>query len=183
MALPGGVIENPVTGERVVFRQTASGTNGELLEFDLYFEPNKPVPVAHIHTKQEERFQVVSGNVRYRLADAETDLAEGEAAVLPAGIPHTLWNSGDGAAHLVVEIRPAMNTDAGMETIFGLGRDGKLTKSGAPKMLQGVLLAREYGVFLASPPPAAQRIGIALLSPIARLFGYRARYDEYSGTA
>jgi hypothetical protein len=35
VAHAGEVIENPVTGERVVFRQTARDTGGELLQFDL----------------------------------------------------------------------------------------------------------------------------------------------------
>jgi quercetin dioxygenase-like cupin family protein len=181
MAVSTDVIENPVSGERVVFRQTGSDTNGELVQFDLYFAPNKPIPVAHIHTKQEERFQVVSGSVRYRLAGIESDLAPGDTAVLPSGIPHTLWNCGADQAHLVVEVRPAMNVEAGLETMFGLARDGKLNKGGAPSILQGALLAREYETFLASPPLAAQRIGTAILSPIAKLFGYKARYEAYSG--
>ena len=181
MAVSTDVIENPISGERVVFRQTSSDSNGELVQFDLYFEPNRPIPIAHIHTKQEERFQVVSGSVRYRLAGIKSDLAPGDAAILPHGIPHTLWNCGADQAHLVVEVRPAMNMEAGLETMFGLARDGKLNKSGAPNLLQGALLAREYDMFLASPPPSVQRIGTAILSPIAKLLGYKARYAQYSG--
>ena len=39
MAKPGDVIENPVTGERIVFRKTARETNGELLQFELLLKP------------------------------------------------------------------------------------------------------------------------------------------------
>ena len=40
MAREGDVIENPVSGARIVFRKTARNTNGELLQFDLFFKPH-----------------------------------------------------------------------------------------------------------------------------------------------
>ena len=36
MARAGDVLENPVTGERIVFRRVAADTNGELLLFDSW---------------------------------------------------------------------------------------------------------------------------------------------------
>src|SRR5947208_2221350 len=33
------MIENPATGERVVFRRTSAETNGELLEYEFLFRP------------------------------------------------------------------------------------------------------------------------------------------------
>ena len=44
MAKQGDVIENPVTGERIVFRQTSADTNGELLQFELYLKPHGFAP-------------------------------------------------------------------------------------------------------------------------------------------
>ena len=35
MAYAGQMVENPVTGERIVFRQTAADTGGELVAIDL----------------------------------------------------------------------------------------------------------------------------------------------------
>ena len=40
----GDTIENPVTGERLVFRATAAETNGELTAFDTYVQPNGESP-------------------------------------------------------------------------------------------------------------------------------------------
>lgn len=181
MAHQGDVIENPVTGERIVFRQTSADTNGELLQFELFLKPHGFVPAEHIHARQQERPEVVSGNVRYRLGGSEEGLGPGEAAVLPPGTPHTLWNDTDEEAHLIMDVRPALGVETAIETLFGLARDGKTNSKGMPNPLHGALLAREYELFLAGPPIAIQRAGTAMLAPIARLFGYRTRYPEYSG--
>ena len=181
MAKQGDVIENPVTGERIVFRKTAGDTNGDLLQFDLFLRPHGFVPVEHIHARQGERVEVVSGTVRYRLGGQEDGLSAGEAAVLPSGIPHALWNDTDDEAHLIMEVRPALDVETALETMFGLAPDGKTNNKGMPNPLHGALLAREYDLFLAGPPIPVQRAGMAVLAPIARLLGYRARYRQYSG--
>ncbi len=181
MARQGDVIDNPVTGERIVFRQTSADTNGELLQFDLYLQPHGFVPAEHIHARQEERPEVVSGSVRYRLGGKEGSLGAGEAAVLPPGIPHTLWNDSEEPAHLVMEARPALEMETVLETLFGLARDGRTNAKGMPNPLHGALLAREYELFLPRPPIVLQRAGMAALVPLARLLGYRARYEKYSG--
>jgi len=45
MARPGQVISNPVTGERVGYRQTRADTGGELLQWVHVLEPGCQVPV------------------------------------------------------------------------------------------------------------------------------------------
>ena len=181
MAKQGDVIENPKTGERIVFRQTAQDTNGELLQFDLYLKPHGFVPVDHIHSRQDERPEVISGSVRYRLGGKEEGLSAGQSAPLPPGIPHTLWNDSDDETHLVMDVRPALQIETVLETLFGLARDGKTNNKGMPNPLHGALLAREYELFLPGPPIPLQRAGMAVLAPIARLLGYRTRYERYSG--
>ncbi len=181
MARAGDAIENPVTGERIVFRRVAADTNGELLQIDLFFRPHGFVQVEHIHRRQEERVELVSGSARYRLGGKEVGLRVGQAAALPPGIPHTLWNDGEDEVHLRVDVRPALKMETALETLFGLARDGRTNDVGRPNPLHGALLAREYDLFLAGPPIALQRAGMAVAAPIARLLGYRARYPQYSG--
>ena len=49
MATKGNVIENPVTGEKVTFLETAADTNGELLRLELAVGPHGFLAVPHIH--------------------------------------------------------------------------------------------------------------------------------------
>jgi len=53
MAFSGQTIDNPVSGERITFIQTAADTAGELLEFELELSADGRVPGAHIHPQQE----------------------------------------------------------------------------------------------------------------------------------
>ena len=64
MAKAGDSIESPPIGDRIVFLKTARDTNGALLQFDDYLKVGGNGPVEHIHTRQEERLDVVSGIMR-----------------------------------------------------------------------------------------------------------------------
>ena len=44
--LPFDVVENPVTGERIVFTETGADSAGERLRFDFFVRPGGGVPVA-----------------------------------------------------------------------------------------------------------------------------------------
>ena len=67
MITPGQTLENPVTGERFTFIDTAATTGGELLAFELALRPGGAVPIPHVHPIQTERFEVVAGLMRFRV--------------------------------------------------------------------------------------------------------------------
>jgi quercetin dioxygenase-like cupin family protein len=77
------VIENPISGERIVVRQSAGDTGGRLLVFDLFLPPGGHVPAGHVHLLQEERFTVVAGHMRFRLGRRTILAATGEAITIP----------------------------------------------------------------------------------------------------
>jgi hypothetical protein len=61
VAYTGKVIESPDT--KLVFRETAKETNGELLRFEQFVQKDHvPIP-AHLHGDQEERFGVLAGKM------------------------------------------------------------------------------------------------------------------------
>ena len=64
MTKAGDVIENPVTGERIVFLETAADTGGERLKIDLHLEPTAFNASTHRHTKQRERIAIAEGELR-----------------------------------------------------------------------------------------------------------------------
>jgi hypothetical protein len=66
--------------------------------------------------------------------------------------------------------------------LFGLARDGKTNKQGMPNPLQGAVLLQAYAdeMRLSGVPVFAQRLLGAVLAPVGKLFGYKARYSEYS---
>jgi hypothetical protein len=77
----------------------------------------------------------------------------------------------------------ATRTEEFFETIWGFAKDGKTNEKGVPNLLQVAVIADEYAdeFRLASPPLIVQRALFAVLAPVGKLLGYRARYPEYSG--
>ncbi|MGH3145496.1 MAG: cupin domain-containing protein [Rubrobacter sp.] len=181
VAYPGKVIESPTT--RLVFKQTAQDTDGELLRFEQVVKARTPEVQEHRHPRQEERFVVLAGRMGVRAAGDKKVLGPGEEVTVPRDTPHTFWNAGDEELHHVVELRPALNMESFFETIFGLQREGKFPVEGEkrpPNPFQGALIVTEYENYLARPPVPVQKALFPPLAFIGRLFGYRASYPRYS---
>jgi quercetin dioxygenase-like cupin family protein len=141
-------------GARIVFRQTASQTNGELLQFDFFLQPRHVIALEHLHPRQEERFQVISGTVRGRMEGKDQQATQGQLVVTPPGMPHVWWNEGPEEAHLLVEFRPALQTENFLAGVFALARRGQADKHGLPGLLQLALLAETFPdtMYPSSPP-------------------------------
>ncbi len=185
MASPGETIENPVTGERVTWIETAHSTGGELLAWDLYVQPAAAVGVAHRHVHQEERFAVRSGTAGFELAGEERMVSQGHEVTVPIGVAHRWWNAGQDELRVRMELCPALDTETFFETFFGLARDGKTSAKakGVPGLLQIAVLFRDLGDScpqLVKPRRGLQRAVFTVLAPIGKLAGRRAVYPNYS---
>jgi oxalate decarboxylase/phosphoglucose isomerase-like protein (cupin superfamily) len=96
-------------------------------------KPQGGVPFSHSHTYQKEMFTVISGEVKFTLDGKESIAKPGETIRVPRGATHTCFNpSTQEDMKLLVEYRPARFGDVGLEQIFGLAKDGKCSKEGAP---------------------------------------------------
>jgi mannose-6-phosphate isomerase-like protein (cupin superfamily) len=178
MIRAGDTIENPVTGERIVFRKTSQETNGQAVVIEAYVQPNGFVAAAHVHPSQEERFEVLSGSVGFRIDGRNLVAGPGQRITVPAGAPHKFWNPGEDVAHFVCEVRPALQFESLLETMFALAADGKTNRKGMPNPLRLAVIANAHfdTVRLPFPPAFLQRIGLALGSPLGRLVGYTPTY-------
>ncbi len=179
MIAPGDVLEHPVTGETIIFRQTGATTGGKLIEADFYMRPGAFVAAEHIHPHQEERFEVIAGTLRGRVAGKELAGVRGETVVVPAGTPHLWWNSGDEELHVRVAVRPALTLENWFETYFGLAQDGKVSpKTGLPNLFQLAVMMRAYQdvLILARPPRPVQTLLFGSLAAVGRVLGYKADY-------
>ena len=176
MAQTGEVIENPVTHDRVIFRVTAQETNGAFVEFDDFLLAGYVSPPEHVHPRQQERFEVMSGSLGIRINGREQVLHASASVAVPPGTPHTIWNAGEGETQLRVTFQPALQTEAFFETMFALARDGKTDRQGKPSILQFAAGASEYGMYPIRPPISLQKALFAVLGPLARVLGYRPHY-------
>ena len=178
MIKAGDTIENPVTGERIVFHKTSRETNGELVVLECFVQPGGRVSAAHVHPHQSERFEILGGTVGFRLDGRQIEAGAGSRILIPARTRHQFWNAGNEEAHFVCEVRPALQFEALLETMFALAADGKTNRKGMPNPLRLAVIARHHfdDVRLPFPPVWLQRLGLAFGAPLGRLVGYRPDY-------
>jgi quercetin dioxygenase-like cupin family protein len=180
MAYAGQILENQITGERIIFRKTAADTGGELLAIDLVLAPDGHVPGAHVHPSQEERFEVVSGTMKFRLGRKKIIARAGDVVVVPAGSVHRFANAGEEPARVRVEVRPALKMEQLFETTLALAREGRTNRKGMPKPLDLALFVREYEDEVRAPFPPAPVIKAAT-APLAWIAKHRGLAERYMG--
>jgi quercetin dioxygenase-like cupin family protein len=176
MIRPGERLENPVTGEVLVFHETAAQTGGELVRVETIVQPDGFVAAAHVHPAQTERFEVLDGTVGFRLGRKTVLAGPGDVAFVPAGTAHRFWNAGSDEARFLCEIRPALRFESLIETMFTLAVEGKTDERGLPGPLQLAVIADAHfdTVRLPFPPAPLQRAALAVGAPLGRMLGYPA---------
>jgi quercetin dioxygenase-like cupin family protein len=175
-------IVDPVTGQTIVFRErTADRVAGELFVRAGGFVP------AHVHASQRERFEGVSGELRFRVGLRRRTLGPGDVLQIPAGTAHGLRNVGAEVAHFLIELSPPRRGEEGLRALFGLQRDARVrvTRFTARPVLQIAVLFDEYldEVHLPLMPFCVQRLLFGALARLGRRRGYRSSFPEYARAA
>jgi quercetin dioxygenase-like cupin family protein len=165
-------IVNPLSGERIVIRQSSAQTHGELLAFDLYLPPGGHVPAGHAHPVQEERFFVVAGVMRFRVRGATVIAQAGEVVVVPPGTAHWFGNAGPGVAQARVEVRPALRMEEVLEAGAAMQPIAAIFGVRLPRLRALARFLLDFQRELAVPhvPPVVTRVA---LTPLARLRRHR----------
>jgi quercetin dioxygenase-like cupin family protein len=178
MAFSGQVLDNPVSGERFIFRRTADDTAGELLTFDMVVEPHGRVPGGHVHPTQQERFEVLSGTMKFRKGLRTVIAGPGDTVVVPPGDFHKFANAGDEPAVVRVTVEPALRMEQLFETVANLAQEGRIFRSGMPKPLDLALFMREFEAEVQAP--VAPGLVRAVMAPLAWLGSRRGLDHRYA---
>ena len=166
MITPGTTLENPITGERFTFTETAATTDGALLAFDFTLREGGKVPIPHVHPTQTERFGVVAGTVRFRLGRRTLIASPGDVVEVPPGVLHAFANAGQGEAAMRIEVRPALAMEDMFAEVIAMARAGRMNRHGLPRNvfeLAGV--ARRYDA-VAHAPLLSVGVQRVLLAPL-----------------
>jgi quercetin dioxygenase-like cupin family protein len=176
-------IHNPVTGERITFLATSADTDGEAVVIETVVQPDGAVCAAHVHPTQSERFAVKSGKLGMKLGREKRELGPGQWLTVEPGTSHSFWNAGDEPVTFVCEIRPALQFESLLETMFALAADGKTNRKGMPNLLRLAVIADAHfdTVRLPFPPAWLQKAGLVLAAPVGRLLGFGPTYAGVDG--
>src|SRR3954463_16259752 len=179
----GDQIENPVTGERLVFHETTAETNGERVVFETIVQPGGFVAAAHVHPFQTERFEVLAGTLGVRRGKEKLELRAGEVVAVEPGVAHKFWNAGDDDVRFVCTVTPALQFERLIATMYTLAAAGKTNKKGMPNPVRLAGIANHhFGAWrLPKIPHGLQKLALVLGAPVGRLLGFRATFDPIPG--
>jgi mannose-6-phosphate isomerase-like protein (cupin superfamily) len=145
------------------------------LEVEVTYGPGGKPPPTHYHPEQDERFEVLDGEMRVVVGDGdERSLHAGETLEVPRGTVHKMWNAGAEPARATWVTSPAGRTLEWFSSIDALYRSGRVRKGGQPGPLAfGALLSEFDDVFrLAVKPEPVVRAGLSVLGAVGRRRGY-----------
>jgi mannose-6-phosphate isomerase-like protein (cupin superfamily) len=178
MIRAGDTLVNPVTGERLVWERTAQETGGAYTLFDTYVEPGGAVAAAHRHPFQMEIFTVLEGRLGVKRGRERLELEPGQVALIDPGTPHKFWNAGDDLLRFRAEVRPALEFESLIETMFTLAADGKTNKKGLPNPLRLAVIANHHFDVVRLPvvPQVLQKAALVPGALLGRAFGFQPTY-------
>ncbi|MGH3013905.1 MAG: cupin domain-containing protein, partial [Gaiellaceae bacterium] len=169
---------NPVTGETITFRRTSAQTDGELVEIECTVQPGGGVAAAHVHPFQSERFEVLEGTLEFRRGRRKVTASAGDVVTVEPGTVHSFRNVGETPASFVCEVRPALQFERFIETMFGLAAHGKTNRKGMPSPLRLAVVANAHFDDLRLPyvPAFAQKAALVAGAAVGRLAGFEPTY-------
>jgi quercetin dioxygenase-like cupin family protein/uncharacterized protein YndB with AHSA1/START domain len=144
MSQPVEVLELAPLGVRVEIEKTAAQTDGELIEFVVTGRPRGFLAQPHVHTRQAERFQVLSGELELQVGGRVQRLGLGQTSEVPAGAPHRQRVGSSQYGRVRVQSRPAGRTEEFLRRLAQMCADGALLPGGWPRPLAAAELVCDF---------------------------------------
>ena len=101
-----------VVGDVYRFLATGEDTNGKYALWEAIVPPGGGPP-PHVHSREEEGFYVLEGEITFQIGDQRLVASAGTFANMPVGMPHSFKNESGKTARLLISVAPA-----GLEKMF-----------------------------------------------------------------
>jgi uncharacterized protein YndB with AHSA1/START domain/quercetin dioxygenase-like cupin family protein len=183
MAKSGDVLQMPELGGHVRITRSAAETGGALVEFEVTGRSQGFLTQPHVHVRQTERFEPLTGSMRLVVDGEERVLVPGDVAEVPPGATHRQLSLEEGTT-VRITLSPAATSEAFLERLAELSRDGRLSRRGYPTPVALAEMVRDFGADggASQPPVPVQRALAAGILGAARAGrALRARAQNASG--
>jgi len=140
-----------VVGDVYRFLATGDDTNGKYAMWEAIVPPGGGPP-PHIHTREEEAFYILEGEITFTVNDKKIVAQAGMFANMPVGIPHSFKNESDLPAKMLISVAPAglekMFMEVGVQLTDGTTSALPPSKEEINKLLK---VAPSYGIEIRVP--------------------------------
>jgi quercetin dioxygenase-like cupin family protein len=109
-------------GDHYTFLVTGEESGGAYFAMEALVPPGGGPP-PHIHTREDETFYVLEGEVEFLLGEETIDAGPGDFVNIPRGTVHRFENTGSETARLVLTFTPAGIEHWFVETLEGAPND------------------------------------------------------------
>ncbi len=140
-----GVTLKPGPVETLTFKVTHEDTDGgfDYLVGDVGYAGGPPM---HIHSNEDEVLHVLEGELVVKVGEETMEMAAGDVAFVPRGVPHSYTNRNQGVARAIGVFVPS-GLAKFMNAYLAL-------PPGPPDPQQMEELSRQHGVVVVGPPLA-----------------------------
>src|SRR6266513_6541380 len=140
-----------VVGDVYRFLATGEDTNGKYALWEAIVPPGGGPP-PHVHSREEEGFYILEGEITFQIGDQRIVASAGMFANMPVGTPHSFRNESDKSAKMLILVAPAglekMFFEIGVPVAQGATTAAPPTKEEIEKLLT---VAPRYGIEIRLP--------------------------------
>jgi len=174
---PGTEFYSKVEG----FRQTVIRQEKGIVYCSLQMDPFAAGPPEHIHTDFDEFFEIYNGELSLLINGKVTKVLPGEKVRIPRGTPHKPFNETGDTIKLKGHVAFPEKFAYNLVQVYGF-MDTHPNFEKSPKTLFQLSMFASTGFDSYKgdgPPIMVQKVVGFLITPLARLVGYRSYYEEY----
>jgi hypothetical protein len=154
-----------------------ASASGEMLRAETVVQPGGGAGPLHRHLFQEERFEILEGEIIGRIGRTRRRVGVGETFLVPPNTPHTFTVESEQPARFMTEFRPGLRLAEFFAQIFWLADHEQVDAKGRIHPLQAAVLARAFPqefFYLPTIPAPLQQAIARPLAALARRRGYSA---------
>jgi mannose-6-phosphate isomerase-like protein (cupin superfamily) len=173
---PGDVLHSNYEGFTITINRQEKG----LVYGSLSIGPRAAGPPVHRHLGFDESFSIENGQVSLIHGEKKQTLTPGEEVLIRKGEAHKFFNETDETIRAKGEFVFPEKFAFTLCQLYGF-MDEYPDFEKSPKVMLQIPLFQQNGFdsYIAGPPIAVQKLMGLLISPIARLLGYRSYYPKY----
>ena len=140
-----------VVGDVYRFLATGDDTNRKYAMWEAIVPPGGGPP-PHVHSREEEGFYIIEGEITFHIGDDRIVATAGMFANMPVGTPHSFKNESGRPAKMLISVAPAgleqMFFECGVPLAEGATTALPPTKAEIEKLLK---IAQKYGIEIKLP--------------------------------